>query len=390
MVNDSEVNSMVTIGTLHGPVTVGASPAPTPPPGPADGAGRSNLAPRTPNFTGRQQVLDQLWQDLGAGPGAVVAAHGLGGVGKTQIALEYAHHHRDRGDYDLVWWVPAESPLSVAASLTLLAPVVGVAVEADQEATVARVLSELGQRQRWLLVFDNAEDPQQLRRYLPAGRGGHVLVTSRNPAWAGVARPINVDVLARDDAIELLTSSSGDSDRQAAAQVAEALGRLPLALAQAAGYIQQTPGLGLAGYLDRYQHAHAELLARGQPADYPATVATTWQLNFDQLARNVPAAVALLRLYAFLAPETPIPRDLLATADSQRLPGELAGVARDPLALDAATAALYRYSLVSSAQDGVRVHRLVQAVTRDQLSDQQAAEMATLTVEVLHAAFPDV
>jgi tetratricopeptide (TPR) repeat protein len=360
-------------------------PQPVPPRFPGAGAAISNLPPRNPRFRGRAHLLRELDRRLRMGGAvAVIATHGLGGIGKTQLVLEYAHRHVD--EYELVWWVVAESPISAASGLAELAPRLGVAVETDLEVTVAVVLAALRGRARWLLVYDNVEDPQQIAGLLPGGGGGRVLVTTRNPAVGAVAASVPVEALTAREAVEFLLARSRGPDRAAAAALAEELGRLPLALAQAVAYCEQT-GVDLAGYLRRYRARRAELLARGNPIGYPATVATTWQLNIDRLDASVPAAVELLRLCAFLAPDA-VPLDLLG-ADPALLPPALAQAATDELALDEAIAGLYRYSLCARDRTGLRVHRLVQAVVRDRLNPETATAWARRAVLLLHAALPN-
>jgi tetratricopeptide (TPR) repeat protein len=357
----------------------GLRPAPEfPGPGPAI----SNLALRNPNFAGRTELLAELAASLAAGTTAVVAAHGLGGVGKSQLALEYCYQHA--ADYQVIWWVTAESPPVAVTGLAALGPRLGLPPAVEQAEHVAGVLGELGRRDGWLLVFDNVDRPGDLDGLLPTGGRGQVLVTSRNPVWGGLATPLRVDVLAQEEAEAFLLRRSRDTDQVAAAALAEQLGGLPLALEQAAAYCEQT-SLGLADYLDRYRRANDRLLDKGAPADYPATVATTWRLNLDRVANTSPAAVQLLRVAAFFAPES-VPPDLVG-ADPEALPTELAQAANDELVLDEAVGALYRYSLATRDQDGIRVHRLVQAVARADLADQETA-WATLAVRLVWASFP--
>jgi tetratricopeptide (TPR) repeat protein len=359
---------------------VALRPAPVfPGPGPAI----SNLAPRNPNFTGRSELLAALASSLASGTTAVVAAHGLGGMGKSQLALEYCYQHAP--DYELVWWVTAESPLLAAAALAALGPRLGLPAAVEQAEQVAGVLAELRGRDRWLLVFDNAERPGDLDGLLPGSGRGQMLVTSRNPAWGRLATPLPVDVLAPAEAEAFLLRRTGDTDRVAAAGLAEELGGLPLALEQAAAYCEQT-SLGLAGYLDRYRRAYARLLDKGGPEDYPATVATTWRLNVDEAESGSAAAVQLLRVASFMAPEA-IPPELLG-ADPEGLPVELAQAAVDELVLDEAVGALYRYSLMTRGHDGLRLHRLVQAVVRADLADQEP-EWAEMALRLVMAGFPD-
>jgi tetratricopeptide (TPR) repeat protein len=358
---------------------------PESPPFPGAGPAISNLAPRNPNFTGRETLLTELEEHLAAGSvTAVVATHGPGGIGKSQLALEYAHRHW--ADYDLIWWVSADSPLIIVTGFGGLAPHLGVDVGVNEEAVVSAVLAELGRRDRWLVVFDNAEQAGDVAPYRPGGGGGHILITSRNPVWGAIATPLTVEELDRDEAVAFLLQRTGSCDEETSATLAEELGRLPLALAQAAAYAEQVP-LSLAEYLDRYRSRRTELLARGRPVDYPDTVATTWQLNFEAVIDTSQAAVQLLQIAAFLAPE-PIPLDLF-TERPELLPTDLATAVGDQLAFDDAVGALYRYSLVARDRDGLRLHRLVQAVVRDDLSSAEATVTIERTEEILRAAWPD-
>jgi tetratricopeptide (TPR) repeat protein len=350
---------------------------------PGLGPAISNLAPRNPNFTGRTQLLAALAESLAAGTTAVVAAHGLGGIGKSQLALEYCYQHA--ANYHLIWWVTAESVPVAVAGLAALGPRLGLPPAVEQPEQVAGVLIELGRREGWLLVFDNVERPADLDELLPRGGRGQVLVTSRNPVWGRRATPLRVDVLSQEEAMAFLLRRSRDTDQPAASTLAKELGGLPLALEQAAAYCEQT-SLGLAGYLARYRHTHARLLDKGAPEDYPATVATTWRLNLDQIAATSTAAVQLLQIAAFLAPEV-IPSNLL-NADPQALPADLKHAVEDELALDEAVGALYRYSLITRDHDGISLHRLVQVVARAKLDDQEP-EWAKLASWLVWAGFPN-
>jgi tetratricopeptide (TPR) repeat protein len=358
------------------------APPPSPRAGPAPGR-IGNLPSHHQAFTGRAELLNELHRRLVTGRAVIL--HGLGGVGKSRIALEYAH--QQRRTYSLIWWIQAETPLAATTTLAALAPRLGLDVEADQERTCRAVIEELARRDDWLLIFDGVDGPESLLPFLPGGDSGRVLITSRHPGLGSHAHRIEVRELPHDEAVEFLLAGTAGNDRPTAETVARELGGLPLALAQAVAYIDQVPDVDLAGYLERHRRS-PHLLASAQPQDYPGTVLTTWQLNLDQVSRSDPAAAQLLQLLAFLAPAVTIPRELL-TAAPGILPEPLQSACRSGLGLDQAIAALYRYSLVSRSGHGISVHPLVQHVTRNQLPDDQARHWVDRAVRLSLAAFPD-
>lgn len=283
-------------------------------------------------LAGRDGLLAELRERL-AGAGAVTltqALAGPGGVGKTVLAAEYAWRYRS--DYQLVWWVPSEQRPLILESFVRLAPRLGVRVPDDLEA-LPRVVHEAldAFAARWLVVFDNAPDHGSVAPFLPHGQG-HVLITSRNPAWGGRHATIDVECLDRETSSRYLLArvfgeaEPPEAERAAAGALAEELGGLPLALAQAAAYVDAY-GETLAGYLELFREGRAQVLADAPgPLDYQGTVHTAVALALARLAGE-PAALALLELLAFLGPET-IPLDvLLDDTGTVELPADLAVLA---------------------------------------------------------------
>jgi TIR domain-containing protein len=224
------------------------------------------VPPRNPRFTGRNGMLAELRGRLRSGDGTLVvqALYGLGGVGKTQLAIEYAH--RFAADYDPVWWIDAAQPVLIPEQLAILAARLGLPSGPTVADTVERLLAELRVRDRWLLILDNAERPADIADYRPGG-AGHVLITSRNPGWGALGGRLEVDVLARTETIALLRARIADLDDELADKLAAELGDLPLAAAQAAGYLEQTD-LPAGDYLRRFRAHRADLLARGEVVGY--------------------------------------------------------------------------------------------------------------------------
>ena len=346
-------------------------------------------------LAGREELLAGLDTRLTAGPGPgprVVALYGLGGAGKTSVAVEYAYRHL--AETGLAWQFPAEDPSVLTDDFARLAAQLGARELLDTRDPVASVHAVLAAfPEGWLLLFDNAPDQASVQRFLPPVGYGRVLVTSQSALWPP-GQAMEVPVLDVQVAARFLVNRTGDPDEQAAAELAGELGGLPLALEQAAAFTQAT-GDNLAGYLASFWQQRAGLLGRGEPAGYGKTVATTWALAFDRLEQAEPGAAGLLRLMACCAPGA-VPLRLLLQP-RLGLEGKLGPDAapvlmpllENRLAVGDATAALRRYSLVTPAGDGLMsVHRLVQAVTIDQMPGDLAGQWRQAAAALIEAAIP--
>ncbi|MEK6259044.1 MAG: tetratricopeptide repeat protein, partial [Planctomycetota bacterium] len=379
---------------------------------------------RNPNFTGRDELLQLLREALTSGkPAALVQAlHGLGGIGKTQMAVEYAYRHR--GDYECVWWVRAEEPLTRTGDLAALAQALGLPEgnAQDQRIAVEAARLWLSEHSEWLLVLDNVPHPNDLDGLLPQQTNGHILITSRDPNWGERATPLKVEVFERPVSVEFLLKRTQDQgsgtpnfkrrrndallenqtdDRRrlkfgvpdpgpvdhAADQLAEQLGDLPLALAQAVAYMTETQ-TSLAKYLDLFQKRRSDLWGKEHaPLGRQETVALTFGLNVEKLSD--PAAVELLNVCAFLAPDD-IPRSLFLQG-GKHLPANLAAVVTDELAFNEVLRTLRSFSLVEVTDESFSLHRLVQAVCRDRLErasqpPKQQKNSKTPEVSATHAS----
>ena len=347
-------------------------------------------------LAGREALLTQLDSRLSVGDGSAprtVSLYGLGGAGKTSVAVEYAFRHL--AEVGVAWQFHAEDATVLTAEFSELAAQLGARGVADIRDPVTSVHAVLARFPApWLLIFDNASDMASVAAFLPPAGPGRVVITSQNPNWPG--RPLRVPMLEPGTAAAFLANRTGDPDREAAQDLAEVLGRLPLALEQAAAYITSGDSLTLADYLVLFRQRRAEMLSRGEPTGYDKTVATTWALAFDRLQESTPVAVGLLRLLAFYAPEEiPLrlllqPRIGLADRLGDQVVPLLAPLLEDPLAVGDAVGALRRYSLVTPAEGGsLSVHRLVQAVTEAEMSAEQALEWRQAAASVVEAAIPD-
>jgi len=366
------------VSTLRGETQAGRA-KPVVPPG-FPGAGRAvpraarfpgalprvwKVPARNPHFTGRDRELGELARALAAaGSVTVHSVHGLGGVGKTQLAAEYAHVRA--AGYDLVWWITAEEPASIPDQVAALAVRLGVDPAGDPESVHALVCDRLREVTGWLLVFDNADQAEDIGPWLPSGPmppgvPGHVIVTTRRGGFAAVGPVLDLDVIGLADAVRMLRARVPGLDEGTAGQIARELGRLPLALEQAAAWLDRS-GMPGGEYLELLRSRAAELHARGRVSGRSDTVATLWEISVGRVTAENPAAVQLLGVCAWLAPE-PVPLELF-TAHADLLPGPLAAAAADRLAFSEAVAVLVDYSLARRTAAGLQLHRLVQATLR--------------------------
>jgi tetratricopeptide (TPR) repeat protein len=303
---------------------------------------------------------------------AVTALIGTGGVGKTQIAAEYAYRHC--GDYDLIAWINAERVELIPGQLAMLAEHLDVPSTDDMPETARAVLAGLGRTNlAWLLVFDNADQPGDLIEWLPQSGTGHVIVTSRQAGWDALGSGQDVDVFSRTEAVTLLRRRLPAVDDATAGEIVELLGYLPLAVEQVAAYLAEGTGIPAKEYAQMLRTQGEELLDQGDISGHEHTIAAVWRISQASLHIASPAAEQLLRLCAFLGPE-PIPLDLFTSRPDQ-LPSLLADVAADRLRFNATAGALVARSLARRSSDGLSVHRLLAGVVRRPLleSERQAA-----------------
>lgn len=338
-----------------------------------------NLPRRNPAFTGRGDLLERLRDELvGRGQAVVVpqALFGLGGVGKTQAVLEYAH--RFAADYDLIWWVPSKDSGQINQSLAELARHLDIRTGLSISETVRSVLEVLRlghQFSRWLLIFDNAENPQEVEKYLP-GAVGHVLITSLNQEWSNLAEAIQVDVFSRKESIERLIAEVPRLKRIDADRVAAALGDLPLAVEQAAAWLRQTAMMP-ATYIERLESEGQaqQILAANQVPSYPVPVVSTWNVSFERLNDRSPAAGRLLQLLAFCSSDS-ISMHLLYNDAVIRCLNKYDSAMRDVIMLGTVIQDLGRFAMVTIDQGRytIRIHRLVQAVIRSKMNNSEQVD----------------
>ena len=349
----------------------------------------SEIPPRNVHFTGRVSELELMRNNLNGqqAPHAQVIV-GMGGIGKTELATEYIHHNRDK--YEIIWWIRAEHHDRVRDALVRLAQRLGLreaATDSGRDRTITAVLDTLQSEARssWLLVYDNAVNPLELQKYLPASRpGGHLIITSRQLTWPSYIFAEGVELLpfTEEEAVSFLRGkvpslAFGDGRKQLtqeedthreseASRLAAELGHLPIAIDHAAAYLAETT-LSVDEYITRFaENAHQLLSEQPGDPDLPAHISGTWAMSTTLLT---PDAVHLFNLCAFFSPE-PIAAELfLQDTTGIDRPNGLGEFLSSPQRFRAASSQLHRLSLarVDGARDLIQMHRVVQAVTQGRL-----------------------
>jgi tetratricopeptide (TPR) repeat protein len=362
---------------------------------------------RNPFFTSREEVLTRLHETLHTTTRAALVQpqglSGLGGIGKTQTAIEYAYRYQQ--EYRAVLWVGGDSREILIASFVALAVALELPErdERDQNRVLEAVQRWLRLHADWLLIIDNVEELSAVSDVLPTAYRGHILLTTRSRVLGSLAQGITIEKMLPEAGALLLLRRSGMIDRQAllsattrevreqAVTVAQMLDGLPLALDQAGAYIREI-GCSLSEYLALYRTRRTRLLRRRGTSgeDHPEAVATTWSLSFEKVRQENPAAAELLRFCAFLYPDG-IPEELI-TEGAPFLSKALRAVATDPFRLNMAVRALLRFSLLQrySSTRTFGVHRLVQVVLRDRMQRSTQQRWAERTIRAVNQAFPRV
>jgi tetratricopeptide (TPR) repeat protein len=353
---------------------------------------------RNPAFTGRSEILEALRAKLQKNKREVLS--GLGGIGKTQIAAEYAHRHRN--EYSAVFWIFADSEQSLSTGFVSIAKQLDLPEKdnAEQASITAAVRRWLDEHDDWLLIFDNADQPELLRAFLPQQGRGHILLTSRAHVFhsLGIVKPLEIHELQPAEARGFLlkrTGREGASNEIAEVDaLAKQFGYLPLVLEQAGAFILEREA-SFANYLASFRKRRSDFLKQHKPVlgTSHEPLATTWRLNFEQVER-FPASADLLRLSAFLAPDA-IPLELLEKGVAEvsgPLASKLNDAKDDPLAVDEVLKPLMDYSLIRRNLEtrSYSIHPLVQEVMRDQMTLELQKSLAETVVDIVDATFPDV
>ena len=338
--------------------------------------------PRNPQFTGRTKLLEtmreRLFAQIPMQYGPRIALYGLGGVGKTQIALEYCY--RSTHHYDQIYWLSASDQTSLLSGYQTIARKNGILLSSDSKPVeIAQlVLAWLKQQRSWLLVFDNLDDITVAQGLLPETvTKKHTLITTRNPNARDIpAEGFEVPVLNPEDSVDLLLAFShiprpaDVTEQQAAYDIVLELGYLPLAIEQAASYVREVTR-SLTAFHDQYSRNRRRILERSPTGFryYSNSVATTWSLVFQEVENTRAEAGKLLQLLSFLNPDGVMIAFLVAGAEAFET--DLKQIVLDDYELAVILLVLEKYSLIKwdRVNQALSIHRLVQAVIKDGMSD---------------------
>ncbi len=373
----------------------------------ADGRLVGPLPPRNPYFTGRNELLDSLRGSLDGKITVLLPhpLHGLGGEGKSQLAVEYAHRFMD--DYDLIWWIPAEQMTVARSSLVNLARRLEIPESESTRGLVDNLLHALRTdpaRPRWLLIFDNAQNPQDLLPALPVdGRTSEegplqvslpsvsVLITSRDRSWEDVTgNTVNVDVFERPESIRYLRRRVPRLSEDEADQLAERVGDLPLAVEQAAAW-QSASGRTVEQYIELFDQLLLADPREPLPENFPAHLAASLSLGLDRLHEENPQAGLLFEFWAFFSPE-PVTVELLSSGRAADLSDPLKELFADEKSLREIMRLIDRFELARFDPEGdsLQVHRLVRTMLKTRIPAGERPRVRAQVHSILVNATPAV
>jgi TIR domain/Tetratricopeptide repeat len=343
-----------------------------------------------PNFTGRFEDLESLQQCLRTGTNAAVTA--VGGTGKTTLVAEYCH--RFGGRYGGVWWIRAEQEPVMLSDLEALGDRLGIIAAGTVEENARKTLDHLATlTQPWLLIYDNAPNPDGVQKWLPTGAVRY-LITSRFTELSVVARVVPLDRWSDYVTAEYILSRTGRDDKSGAERLARRLGGLPLAAEQAAVYLGPRPGITFDDYTADIAAFIKRQRSPGTVGDYPDTVYVAFLKSLQTLeaSEDGTLAIDLLRICAFLSPDG-VDVDLLTLRSSLNcFPPGLSAAMADQIRREDILATLASRSLlkrgVGPAGNILIFHRLLLEVVRDLMGEEERPPYGTAALLLVYNVLP--
>jgi hypothetical protein len=381
---------------------------------------------RNPLFTGRNAEITRLHARMkNAGATAITAVHGMGGIGKTTLAREYAHRFGTADRFGGVWWIEAETEGGILAAYDRLADKTGVQKHKDQRDTAAAIRDWLGAQPDaapWLVIFDNAPNAEGVAKWLPKG-SAKVLITSRYQDFGGIAEPLSLDEWDDETTTQFLLDRAGRGTEEEARALATKLGGLPLAAEQAGAYLAQRTTFSFAEYGARL----VQLLNTqppNLPGGYPLPLYAAFTAAIEAVAKRPEgdAALAILNICSFLSPDgvelqflreesgtaaevkalvaaleenelANLPKELKNKIDSVFLPDPPRAALADPVRCGDAINALTAYALMRTGEDPewgdtLHMHRLLSEIARARLTADERAYWSGAAVRMIDKLIP--
>ncbi|PQP85055.1 hypothetical protein C0Q44_11340 [Paenibacillus sp. PCH8] len=331
-----------------------------------------------PFFVGRKYEIEEIRKTFDQQPKnkKLISIYGMGGIGKSQLAVEYSYLFEDM--YQAVWWVRSDETVTMIADIEEFCLRLELPIRDGEDQSIAKeeLFIWMEKNENWLLIFDNVENSEDLDNFIPLRYRGDILITSRNPNWVS---GMKLNLLKSEDSIEFLTKSTGINDIRGARELSEELADLPLALEQASAYIRES-GLTLSEYLERFKTYRNQIASKGSPLNYSSTIVTTWEVSIQKVSEEFPVASNFMKFCSFLFPEL-ISKKIITS--SIAMPEFLKNKIVSQLYFDDLLSKLRSYSLIQTEQNGFTIHRLTQLVIIEKMDTQEKNEWISIVATFL-------
>lgn len=339
-------------------------------------------------YTYRNDFILKILEKLKENKVAVIT--GLGGIGKTQLAANYITNYIN--EYKLIGWINASDAVSIQNSYIELVEKLDLGfldININQDTISRYIKNWLENNDKWLIIYDNVKNPKELNELLPNPINGHVIITSQNAKWSKFNPTIEVTKLTNRESINFLMKRAEKDYENSMEELASLLDNFPLALEQAASYVHKT-SRSFSYYLNMFKSRKVEMLNKAKkPEDYNHTIATTWEIAFDEIKKNCPDAIEFLYFISFLAPDD-IPLEKLKLEEESDI--NIIEILRDDFRIDDVIENLLNYSLIScnnNCTNMINIHRLVQIVVRYKLSQEIKEEWCKNIINIFNQIFID-
>jgi len=342
---------------------------------------------RNPEFIGRESVLIKMRKELTSTEtlSKKIVLYGLGGIGKSSLAVEYANRYA--GFYSVVWWLRSENSVTLAEDLSELALRLNLPfIDKENPETMLRALiKEFQNYSNWLLIYDNADSPDEIKKLIPEKSKTHIIITSRFAEWGEDYKCQKISVLRRNESVMFIQKQTGQKCKISSNKLAEELSDLPLALNQVCAYIKNK-NISLKDYLSllkNYKRNFSEFVVTN--SDYPVTLKASMNMTFQHIRKISKKAMNLLNFFSFLSSE-----DISFLEYSQKnvnLPQQIASMLSQPQEFKNVMDILEKYSLIKIEENSLSIHRLIQKMIQESMPDIIKMKWTDITLRTINFLF---